>query len=595
MISGRSRFYDFDPFRLDLKERLLLQSGKNVPLTPKAFDTLLMLVQNRSRIVEKDELLQNIWPETFVEEATLAQNIFTIRKALGGKERDEYIQTVPRRGYRFMAKVTEAVDESPDVSIDQIEVDSFPSLAGHSPDRTPHSVAVLPLIDETSDPAMVQLGDCITERVVNSLSLLPDLNIKACSTVRRYRGRDFDPQKVGSELGVQSVLIGRILQFAEDVLIRMELVDVDQGWQRWGEEYKDKISRLSAFQEAVARDISENLRAKLTSQMAQRPSNPIAHSSDAYQFYLQGRYALNTRTKEGNKKAIDCFEHAIEMDSFFALAYAGLADSYIRFDFYGLTSPHEAMSKARAAAIKAVQLDNELSEAHTSLGAVKLVCDRDAIGAELEFKRAIRLNPKSCRAHDGYAHCLTELDQVEEALAECKLALELEPLDLEINQHLGLHYLFARQPDLAIEQLQKTIALGPDFYRARILLGIAYGRKNQFLQAIAEFLRARHIEKTTVLSGFLGYAYAKAGQQEALNLLDELLEESKHEYVPPYCIALIYTGLGRQDEAIEWLQKAFVEHSHWRGWFSLIPELDSLRSDSRFTALLERRFKTAHF
>ena len=187
------------------------------------------------------------------------------------------------------------------------------------------------------------------------------------------------------------------------------------------------------------------------------------------------------------------------------------------------------------------------------------------------------------------------LDRIEESLAECKLALELDPVDLEVNQHLGLHYLFARQTDLAIEQLRKTVALGPNFYRAHILLGIAYGRKNDFPQAIAEFLRASHIEKTPVLSGFLGYAYAKAGQKEAEEILAELLQEAQQEYVPPYSIALIYTGLGRQSEAIEWLQKAFVEHSHWRGWLSLIPELDSLRSDPRFSELLQRRFKVAHF
>jgi tetratricopeptide (TPR) repeat protein len=442
---------------------------------------------------------------------------------------------------------------------------------------------------------MEYLGDGITESIVNSLSSLPDLNIKACSTVLHYKGRDLDPQKFGRELGVESVLIGRILRFSDDVLIRMELVDVDHGWQRWGEEYKEKISEVPLFPGTIARDISEKLRVKLTSQILPHLSKPLAHNSEAYQFYLQGRYALNTRTKEGYKKAINCFELAIDIDPAFALAYAGLADSYTFFDFYGLTSPQETIPKARAAAIRAVQLDNDLSEAHTSLAAVKLVYDRDAIGAELEFKRAIRLNPKSSHAHDGYAHCLMEMGRLEESLAECKLALELDPLDLEINQHLGLHYLFARQTDRAIEQLQKTIALGPDFYRARILLGIAYGRKNEFRQALAEFLRASYIEKTPVLSGFLGYAYAKAGLPEATEVLDELLQERKHEYVPPYSIALIYTGLGRQDEAFEWLQKAFVEHSHWRGWLSLIPELDGLRSDPRFTELLQHRFKAAHF
>ena len=303
---------------------------------------------------------------------------------------------------------------------------------------------------------------------------------------------------------------------------------------------------------------------------------------------------LNWRTKDGYKKAIDCFEQAIEIDPTFALAHSGLADSYILFEFYGLTAPWEAIPKARAAAARAVELDNNLPEAHTSLAGVKLVYDRDPVGAEQEFKRAIALNPRYARAHDGYAHCLLEMGQIEESRIECQLALELEPLDLEINQHLGWYYILARQYDHAIEQLQKTLTLGPDFYRARILLGIEYQQNGGFSEAIAVFLNAKLLEKTPVVSGFLGYAFAMAGKKkEALETLAALLEESEDSYVPPYCIALIYTGLGRRDEAFEWLQKASVEHSHWRGWLSFTPELDSLRSDPRFTELLQRTFKDA--
>ena len=236
----------------------------------------------------------------------------------------------------------------------------------------------------------------------------------------------------------------------------------------------------------------------------------------------------------------------------------------IKYDFYGLRAPWKNIPKARAAAVKAVELDNQLPEAHTSLGAVKLVYDRDAPGAEREFKQAIRLNPKYSRAHDWYAHCLRDMGQIVESLAECKLALELDPFDLEINQNLGWHYLKERQYQPAVAQLQKTLSMGPNFYQARILLGIAYGRQKLFSQAIEEFLRAQELEKTPVLSGFLGYAYAMAGRDEALTILGELLEESKHSYVPPFCVSIIYAALGRQDEALDWLQKAFIEHSQWR-------------------------------
>lgn len=592
MSSNLLRFYDFGPFRLDLTEHIVMRAGKSVALSPKAFDTLLVLVRNSGRIIEKDELLKSVWPETFVEEATLAQNIFTVRQALGGSEGEQYIQTIPKRGYRFIAKVTE-VAESPDVPVDQFETapDSIQHEGAITRERAICSLAVLPLVNATADPDAEYLGDGITESIVNTLSLLPELQIKACSTVVHYKRQEIDPQQAGRELGVDAVLIGKLLQFGENLVIRMELVDVTNGWQLWGQEYTQPLSDIHNFQGMVARDISEKLRLKLTGELWQRVLRPRVQKAEAYQFYLKGRYFLNMRTKEGCQKAITSFEAAIEVDPTFALAYSGLADSYVQFDFYGLKAPWETILKARAAAAKAVELDNELVEGHTSLAAIKLVYDRDLVSATRKFKRAIRLNPKYSRAHDGYAHCLIEMGRVEEALAECQLALDLEPLNLEVNQHLGWCYLLAHDNDRAIEQLHKTLALGPEYYRARILLGIAYGRKKEFAHAISQFLQASSIEKTPVLSGFLGYSYAMAGKKEAQEILDKLLEESKHNYVPPYSIALVYTGLGNQDKALEWLEKAFVEHSHWRGWFILTPELDSLRCDPRFTELLRRKFK----
>jgi DNA-binding winged helix-turn-helix (wHTH) protein/tetratricopeptide (TPR) repeat protein len=589
MSADAPRFFNFGPFRLDLVEHRLLRGDQEVELTPKAFDTLLVLVRNSGRIVAKKELLKSVWPETFVGEGTLAQNIFTLRKALGGSEGETYIKTIPKRGYRFVAGVTQVRDGSAIVSGDQLE-----TVADSIRQTIIRSLAVLPLINETTDPNAEHLCDSLTESLVNSLSLLPEMQIKACSIVLHYKGRDV--QAAGRELGVEAVLVGRVFQFEEKTFIRMELVEVVNGWQVWGEEYNEKTSDMHKLQGTVTKDVSEKLPLKLRGEQQQRIFWPQAQNEQAYQFYLKGRASLNTRTKEGYKKAIDYFEHAIELDPNFALAHSGLADCYILFDFYGLKSPWENMPRARKAATRAVELDNQLAEARTSLAAIKLVYDRDLVGAELEFKRAIRLNPKYSHAHDGYAHCLREMGQIEESLAECKLALELEPLDLEINQHLAWYSLYERQYDEAIEQLQKTLAMGPNFYRARILLGIAYGQKKAFSQAITEFLRAELLEKTPVLSGFLGYAYAMAGnEEEALKTLDSLLKESKLDYVPPYSIALIYTGLGKQDEALEWLQKAFIEHRHWRGSLSLTPELDSLRYNPRFAEILQRRFKVAHY
>lgn len=588
-MSTSPRFYDFGPYRLDVLGHILLRGDDPVPLTPKAFDTLAVLVRNSGRVVDKGELLKTVWPETFVEEATLAQNIFTLRRALETDDSPEYIRTIPKRGYRFMVAVTEVMEESAAASNPQTEKPASQSgVSEEAESENIRSLAVLPLENSSTDPSAEYLIDGITESIVNCLSLLPELQVKACGSVHEYKGRRIAPQNLVHELGVDAVLVGKIVQFGETVLIRMELVD-GQGWQVWGEEYKEKSSNLHQFQSRVTKDVCDRLRLRLTDDVERRLFKPRTHNAEAYQHYLKGRYFLNMRSSEGYKKAIDLFEEAIELDPAFALAYSGLADSYIRFDFYGIKPPWETVPKARLAATRAVELDKDLAEAHTSRAAVRLVYDRDVVGAEREFKRAIRLNPKYSRAHDGYAQCLIEMGRIDEAFAECAQALTLEPLDPEINQHLGWHYLFAHEYDMAIEQLKKTLALSPNFYQARILLGIAYGQKKLFPKAITELLRAQLLEKTPVLSAFLAYEHAMIGNHEAVKILEELLETAKRYYVPPYCFALIYTGLGRDDEALDWLQKAFVEQSHWRGWLNLTPEFDRLRAHPRFTELLRRR------
>jgi DNA-binding winged helix-turn-helix (wHTH) protein/tetratricopeptide (TPR) repeat protein len=591
MSSLAPRFYDFGPFRIDASQRLLTRDGTEISLTPKAFDTLLLLVRSNGQIVEKVELLQSVWPNAFVEEATLAQNVFTIRKALGGNEAEQYIQTIPKRGYRFVASVVEISDESADVHLAGPGESSLTAVSEAEVATPLSSIAVLPIINQADDPDAEYLSDGLTESLTNTLSLVHGLQVKACSTVLRYKGTDIDPQQAGRELGVVAVLIGRLLQIKEQLVLRMELVDASKGWQIWGEEYSRRLSDLHILQDEITKDVSENLQLKLAGEEWERISKRHADNAEAHKHYLTGRALLNKCTKKGYIEATDHFEQAIEIDPGFALAYSGLADSYILYDFYGLTPPWNTIPIARAAAVKAVALADDLAEAHTSLASIILIHDRDLIGAEREFKRALRLNPKYARAHNGYSQCLLTMGLTEEAVAECNLALELDPFNLEINQHLGAHYLFVREYDRAIEQLQKTLELGPTFYRARLLLGIAYGQKGAFSEAIMELLQARQLEDTPVLLGFLGYAYGRAGDKKALEVLKELHQVAKESYVPPYSMVLVYVGLGRREEALEWIERACVEHGHWRGWLELTPELDSLSTDPRFIRLLQRRFK----
>jgi TolB-like protein/Tfp pilus assembly protein PilF len=541
--------------------------------------------------VEKDEFMSLIWPEVFVEESNLTQNIFILRKILGeNPEGQQYIETVPKRGYRFLAAVRESPEQSAQLAAEQ-HIGVNPATepeAKLGPDKPITSLAVLPMFNESLDPKLDYLTSGIMENVVNTLSQLPGLQVMACSTVFRYKGQELHPQEVGRELGVEAVVVGKVLLVEETLIIRLELVDVENGWQIWGEQYDHKLSEILEAQEKISRKVLENLRWKL-SEEPKRLFKPSTENIEAYLLYLKGRYFLNKRTAEGYKTAIDSFQQAINIDMQYALAYSGLADSYILFDFYGLTSPLQTVPIARAAAVKAAEIYDTLPEVHTTLACIKMVYDRDIVGAEREFKRALELNPKYAQAHNGYSHCLIELGRHEDSFAESKQALELDPLDLDINLYLGWHYLFVAQYEQAIKQLRRTLELGPNFYRARLLLGMAYRQKGDIPAAIAEFEKAGLLEDTVITPGFLGQAYAVAGRtEEALNLLAWMKQRASKTYVPPFSIALIYTGLGQNDEAFAWLEKAVVEQSHWRGWFEIIPEFNALRSDPRYADLARR-------
>lgn len=586
------RYYEFGPFHLLLAKRVLLRNGHLIPLPPKVFETLLVLVQRRGQIVEKEEFMRLVWSDAFVEESNLSQNIFMLRKILG-KHPDGrlYIETVPKRGYRFASGVREVEGGTDGAGAEQ-PGDTHPAAEAAeaaSSDKPIRSLAVLPIHNVSDNSRLEYLSDGITESIVNSLSRVSSLRVMACSTVLGYKGREVDPQEVGRKLGVDGVVIGRILPTGDDIIIRMELVDVAKGWQLWGEQYEEKISNLCRAQKEIVRDVTNNLRLSLTTEEQERVCKTHTENTAAYQLYLKGRYFLNKRTKDDYARAINSFQQAINIDSKYPLAYTGLADSYVQYDFYGLKSPWQIVPIARAAARRAIELDDTLAEAQTSMARIRLIYDRDLVGAEKQFRRAIELNRSSADARSGYSRCLVGLGRFEEAFAQCKVALELAPLELETNMHLGWDYLHARRVEEAIRQLQKTLELGPNFYRARVLLGMAYGQHGQLPAAIEEYEKAALSADTPILSGFLGQAYALIGQREtALKLLDALLKRAKRSYVSPFAVAMIYTGLGQREEAFEWLEKALIEHSRWQEWFEIIPEFDSLRSDPRLADLKQR-------
>jgi len=451
------------------------------------------------------------------------------------------------------------------------------------------SIAVLPFENRGADPDTEYLSEGLAESLIYRLSQLPDLKVSPTSGVFRYKGKQVDAAKAGNELGVNAVLLGRITQRGDSLTISAELVDVRNNRLVWGEQYDRKMSDLLATQREIAREIVDKLRLKVSG-ADKALAKHYTESNEAYQLYLKGRFYWNKRTAEALTKSIEYFNQAIGQDPSFALAYAGLADSYVVPA--NLIPPREAMPKAKAAAMRALELDETLAEAHTSLGRVLAAYEWNWTSAEKEFKRAIELNPHYATAHQWYGGCLEATGRRNEAIAERKRALELDPLSLIINFELGVAFYYAHDYDQAIDQFHKTLELDQNFLPPHVFLPAAYEQKGRYEEAIAEFKKGIPLTRGSEWSltkGGLGHLYAILGKKtEALTLLDELKQLAAREYVPPTSVALIYVGLGEKDEAFVWLEKAYEERSFQLQWLKVEPRWDSLRSDPRFANLMRR-------
>jgi serine/threonine protein kinase/tetratricopeptide (TPR) repeat protein len=465
------------------------------------------------------------------------------------------------------------------------------ALRSEQPSKTITSLAVLPFVNLSGDPEMEYLSDGITDTLINSLSQLRKLRVVPRSLTFRYKGREVDPQRVGSELNARAVLTGRVMQRGDTLLIGTELMDVAKLSQLWGAQYNRKMADIFVLQEEIAREISEKLRLQLTGEEKKRLTKRATGNKEAYQLYLQGRYWWNKRTEEGLNKGIEYYQQAIGKDPTYALAYAGLSDSYTSVAIFGFVPPNEAFPRAKEAALKALEIDDTLAEAHASLAFVKSAYDWDWSGAEREFQRAIALNSGSAYAHYFYSVTLRKTGRFDEAIEEGKRAVELDPISLTSNTILGTTFHMARQYDQAIEQMRKTLELDPTFALAHSVLGMAYLQKSMYEQGIAEFERALVISPgyPIALSG-LGYGYAVAGKEvEAQKVLDQLNELSKQKYVLALYRAGIYAGLGERDKAFEWLEKSYADRSIGVGFGTIVdPMFDPLRSDPRFQDLLRR-------
>ncbi|MFY9552881.1 MAG: protein kinase [Thermoanaerobaculia bacterium] len=452
------------------------------------------------------------------------------------------------------------------------------------------SIAVLPFVNASHDPNTEYLSDGITESVINSLARLPQLRVAARSSVFRYKGREDDPQKAGRDLKVRAVVSGRVIQRGDTLTVQADLVDVGNGSQIWGDHYDRKLSDILAIQEEIAKDISEKLRLRLTGEQKEKLKKRYTENTEAYQLYLKGRYAWEKRTAGDLQQSSEFFQKAIEKDPAFALAYSGLADSYVVLPSYSIMSPAEAHPRARAAARKALEIDDSLAPAHATLGLILTDYDHDWPGAESEFKRAIELDPSYATARFWYAQLLSSLARSDEALNQIQKAREIDPFSAIIQANSVRMLVYARRYDKALEEGRKAVRDNPNFAPAHFMLGRAYEASGMSREAAAECRKAADlIGQAPQGIGNRGHAQALAGQRaQALATIAELEAMAAHRYVAPPYIAVIFILLGEKDRAFEWLERSCEDHSYDLVYLNVDPLFDSLRNDPRFPDLLRK-------
>jgi len=469
--------------------------------------------------------------------------------------------------------------------ISAVVVISYLSRKG---DTSIESIAIMPFQNQSNDPNSDYLSDGITENIINSLSQLPNLKVMARTTVFRYKGRDADAQKVGEELGVAAVLTGRVLKQGDTLQIQADLVRVSDGSEIWGNKYSRKLADVFAMQSDLAKEISDRLRIQIGGVERERLAKHATENTEAYELYLKGRYHYFKGTESDMRQATNYYQQAIDKDPNFARAYVGLADSYGTASTY-LLPPNQAYAKVKDAALRALQIDDGLGEAHATWGTYKFFYERDWRGAEAEFKRAIALNPNSPDAATWYSFYLAATQRFDEAIAQATRAKQLDPLSIVANVGVAESYYQSRQYDLAIDAFRKCLELDPQNVYAHELLGVAYQKKGMQAQAIAEFEKAVQIDSSPGVISFLGWGYGAAGRaDDARKVLSQLEQIGKQRYVSPYNNALVFAGLGDQDHTFEWLNKADEERNDFLVYLKCEPMFDSVRSDPRFNEFIRR-------
>ena len=611
--------YEFGEFRLDAEGRLLSRHGKPVPLTPKAVDLLVVLVEARGNPVSKEDLLQKVWADATVEEGSLTSHISILRKALDDSTNErEFIETLPKRGYRFAAPVRETTHDLPQALTSHSEAELTPAGRGRTriistvliaiaallplgyfgakrflamrqsqPGRL--MIAVLPFQNLTGDPAQEFVSDGLTEEMITRLGELnyEQLGVIARTSAMTYKGTAKPVGQIARELGVNYIMEGSIRSWGQKVRISAQLISASDQTHLWSQNYERNAGDILALQSEVAQAIAKEIKIKLVPQARARLSGAVAVKPEAYDAYLKGRYFWYKRTEEGMRKGIEYFNQAIQGQPDYAAAYVGLADSYALLALRGVVPAKEAFPKARAAAQKAIDLDNALGDAYATMAHIRLH-EWDWAGLDQEFKRALELTPGNAMAYSWYSEYLTTMGRSDESIVVVAEAQKIDPVSAVVSTTLPHAYYFARRFDPAMEYLRKSLDLDPHHFMLHLRLGQVCIAKRMNQEAIEEMQKAVSDSgrSTEALAG-LAQAYAAATMTGPMQqVIDELNRGTDMRYVSAYNVAKIYASLGDKTPTFAWLEKAYDEHNPDLIELKKEPCFDGMRSDPRFAALL---------
>jgi TolB-like protein/DNA-binding winged helix-turn-helix (wHTH) protein/Flp pilus assembly protein TadD len=635
MSSVNNNLYEFGDFSLDAQGRTLRRGAATVPLTPKAFDVLCLLVENAGTIVTKDELMKAVWPDSFVEESNLTQTVFMVRKALDETPDRRYIQTVQGQGYRFVVPVQQKASDGKEIEAPPVPttkpIAEIPwqleqrkrggrrwaaialvavalvliaalaiwSWRSRVSPAEPGKImlAVLPFENFTGDPGQDYFSDGLTEEMISQLGNLDPahLGVIARTSVMHYKRAPEPIARIGKDLGVQYVIEGSVRRDSERVRITAQLIQVKDQSHLWAREYDRDLGHLLVLQAEIAREVANEIEFSLSGrrpiEAAQKAPAPAlgVQSYEAYDLYLKGRYFWNKRTGEGFRQAAEYFQQAMDKDPNYGRAYAGLADTFALMSTWYVGPQSELMPKARTAALRALELDESLSEAHASLALIKENYDYDWPGAEKEFRRAIELDPQYATAHQWYAEFLGWQGRFDEAFAESKLARQLDPLSLIIASDYASILYNSRQYDSAVKQFRSVLELDPNYERAWDMMIPAYLQLGRYDEAADLMNRWATLGQGSWIWAWQAAVYGRSGHAEEAHRALAKLEQVPGP-LPTRTVTLLiaYSGTGQKERVIELLQKAYSEHSNAVVQIKVDPMYDPVRSDPRFQDLLRR-------